>query len=60
MNKNAKKGHQGFISKPIEEIKTTRVSVYLTNIEAKKWKEYLAKNDILSTEELRAYILSVI
>ena len=56
----AKKGIKGFQLKNNEDKLSKRVSAYLTENEVKKWNEYLSKNNLKSTEELRAFILGLI
>ena len=56
----SKKGIKGFVSINIEDKKSSRVSAYLTKKEAENWKEYLSKNNLQSTEVIRAFILDSI
>ena len=56
----SKKGFKGFQSINIEDKKSSRVSAYITKKEAEKWKEYLSKNDLKSTELIREFILTLI
>ena len=55
----AKKGKKGFQLKNTEDKSSKRVSAYLTENESKKWNEYLDKNNLKSTEEIRAFILGL-
>ena len=54
---NAKKRFQ---LKNNEDKLSKRVSAYLTENESNKWSEYLEKNNLKSTEEIRAIILKLI
>ena len=56
----AKKGIKGFQLKNNEDKLSKRVSAYLTENESNKWSEYLEKNNLKSTEEIRAIILKLI
>jgi hypothetical protein len=56
----AKKGIKGFQLKNTEDKLSKRVSAYLTEKESKKWNEYLDKNNLKSTEKIRALILGLI
>tara|TARA_B110000211_G_scaffold168024_1_gene189571 strand:+ start:1101 stop:1280 length:180 start_codon:yes stop_codon:yes gene_type:complete len=56
----SEKGKKGFQSIPLEDKKSSRVSVYLNVKEAEKWKEYLSKNNLKSTEVIRGFILTLI
>jgi hypothetical protein len=56
----AKKGIKGFQLKNNEDKLSKRVSAYLTENESNKWSEYLDKNNLKSTEEIRAIILKLI
>jgi hypothetical protein len=56
----AKKGKKGFQLKNTEDKLSKRISAYLTEIESKKWNEYLEQNNLKSTEEIRAFILGLI
>jgi hypothetical protein len=53
---NSAKGTRGFIAIKEEDRKTKRISTYLTPDEAKKFKDYLKKNDLVMTDFLRDII----
>ena len=53
---NSAKGTRGFIAIKEEDRKTKRISTYLTPGEAKKFKDYLKKNDLVMTDFLRDII----
>ena len=53
---NSAKGTRGFIAIKEEDRKTKRISTYLTPDEAKKFKDYLKKNDLVMTDFLREFI----
>ena len=56
----SEKGKKGFQSINIEDKKSSRVSAYITKKEAEKWKEYISKNNLKSTEVIREFILTLI
>tara|TARA_R110001592_G_scaffold166401_1_gene401392 strand:+ start:1578 stop:1754 length:177 start_codon:yes stop_codon:yes gene_type:complete len=53
---NTEKGTRGFIAINESDRKTKRISTYLTPGEAKKFKDYLKKNDLVMTDFLRDII----
>ena len=53
---NTEKGTRGFIAINEADRKTKRISTYLTPGEAKKFKDYLKKNDLVMTDFLRDII----
>ena len=53
---NTAKGTRGFIAIKEADRKTKRISTYLTPGEAKKFKDYLKKHDLVMTDFLREFI----
>ena len=56
---NSANGTRVFIAIKEEDRKTKRISTYLTPGEAKKFKDYLKKNDLVMTDFLRDIITKI-